>query len=138
MNCQHELHDGARFCGGCGETVTVYDPPGGFTLDPDSRRYYRSETLSDGSLLVTWFNASTGEYEEVSYPGEQPAPTPAPLPVPSVTQKFAPPEGFIFDQNSGLYYKVMPGKDPATGVFGQWYTWFYPDTDEYKQIFYPN
>ncbi|MCL2602905.1 MAG: hypothetical protein FWD90_00330 [Defluviitaleaceae bacterium] len=48
------------------------------------------------------------------------------------------PEGFFLDPNSGQYYKAMPGKNPATGEQGIWYTWFYPQTGEYRQQFHPS
>jgi len=141
------------FCNNCGNTVTVYDPPEGYVLDPESLRYYSSQFDDAGTQWVTWFDANTGEYEQYSYPAEQPAlepespsdpepiSEPQPIPEPEPEQP-APqpnvPDGFVFDTNSGAYYKAMPGNDLATGVAGYWYTWFYPETGEYQQQFYPN
>ncbi|MCL2079874.1 MAG: zinc-ribbon domain-containing protein [Oscillospiraceae bacterium] len=47
----------------------------------------------------------------------------------------APPEGFIYDAESALYYIITPGFDPRTGQNGNWTTWFRPDTGEYYQHF---
>jgi hypothetical protein len=46
----------------------TYTPPEGFTLDPQSGKYYRYEAIVDGQQWVTWFDASSGQYEQVSYP----------------------------------------------------------------------
>lgn len=64
-----------------------------------------------------------------------PAPEPEPAPPPTAP-KIDVPDGFILDQGSGLYYKVMHKKDPATGESGQWYTWFYPESGEFRQQFH--
>jgi len=51
---------------------------------------------------------------------------------------FTPPEGFTFDSNSGLYYMRTQGIDPQTGATGEFITWFYPETNQYQQQFYPS
>lgn len=50
---------------------------------------------------------------------------------------YSPPDGFTLDPDSGLFYKLTPGKD-ETGQSGRWITWFYPDTGEYVQDFEPD
>jgi len=50
---------------------------------------------------------------------------------------YTPPEGFTFDPNSGLYYMRTNGVDPQTGATGEFITWFYPETNQYQQQFYP-
>jgi hypothetical protein len=57
----------------------TYTPPEGFAYDPPSGRYYRQDGIVNGQQWVTWFDADSGEYEQVQYPAApQPAPT-APL-----------------------------------------------------------
>jgi len=62
-------------------------------------------------------------------------PEPEPVPIQS-TQ--APPEGFTYDPNSGLYYILTYAPNPETGESGQWVTWFYPHNGEFKQVFTPD
>jgi len=50
---------------------------------------------------------------------------------------FNPPPDFHYDSNSGLYYKTAQGLDPATQKRGQMVTWFYPQTGQRVQEFYP-
>ena len=127
--CGVPLPDEALFCHVCNEPVSVYAPPEGFVFDAESQRFYRSEVLEDGTQWVVWFDANSGEYEEFTYPAE---------PAPESASQPAIPEGFTHDPNSGLYYKTVPGTDPATGAQGTWVTWFYPETGEYKQQFHAN
>jgi len=158
--CNAMIPDESVLCGVCGERVTVYTPPEGFEFDSENQRFYRTELDDDGAKWVTWFDANAGTYEQVSYPAEQT--DPEPTPEPEAIEQVAPvsdiesisnsdpesaqepaqpqptldiPEGFMLDENSGLYYKAMPGKD-ATGAIGKWYTWFYPDTGEFQQQFH--
>ena len=51
---------------------------------------------------------------------------------------YTPPEGFILDPNSELYYMRTQGVDPQTGAHGEYITWFYPDSGQYQQQFYPS
>ncbi|MDR0220668.1 MAG: FecR domain-containing protein [Lachnospiraceae bacterium] len=53
----------------------TYTPPEGFALDPQSGRYYRQDGIVNGQQWVTWFDAASGQYEQVGYPA-QPQPTP--------------------------------------------------------------
>jgi hypothetical protein len=78
-----------------------YSPPEGFEFDPSSGLYYNSTMGSDpetGKAVqwVTWFNASSGEYTQNSYPVEQPQPEPvsAPAPVPEPVPAPAPEPAF--------------------------------------------
>jgi len=53
-----------------------FQAPEGFTFDPKSGRYYSSVVVDDPSTgkkvqWVTWFDASTGQYEQIPYPLEQ-------------------------------------------------------------------
>jgi len=56
----------------------------------------------------------------------------------SAVSQQTPPEGFTYDQNSGLYYIYTDASNPETGETGSWTTWFYPQTGEYKQVFTPD
>lgn len=47
------------------------------------------------------------------------------------------PKGFTLDSNSGFYYKATAGRDRTTGIQGNWYTWFNPETGDYIQEFHP-
>ena len=56
--------------------MSKYSPPEGFTLDPNSGRYYKTDIVCDTNTgasvqWVTWFDAYSGEYEQVSYPIQQ-------------------------------------------------------------------
>lgn len=51
-------------------------------------------------------------------------------------QNYMIPEGFYFDQGSGLYYKVDEVMDES-GNKVQWVTWFNDETGEYTQYSYP-
>ncbi|MDR0220222.1 MAG: TlpA family protein disulfide reductase [Lachnospiraceae bacterium] len=62
-----------------------YAPPEGFALDPQSGRYYRNDGIVNGQQWVTWFDAMSGQYEQVCYPVP---PVPAP---PSGTASAPPP-----------------------------------------------
>lgn len=52
-------------------------------------------------------------------------------------EKYYPPEGFIRDKNSNLYYQKLIGTD-ENGVSVQYVTWFDAETGEYSQHQYPN
>ena len=145
--CQTMLPDESLFCPVCGEMVSVYEPPEGFVFDQNAQRYYRSEFDEYGTQWVVWFDANSGEYEEESYPAEpaqsqasggvMPGGSPPAGSEPAPQPQNPIPEGFILDPGSGLYFISTPGNDPATGASGQWVTWYYPDTGEYLQQFYP-
>ncbi len=78
--------------------------------------------------------------ESISVPEPTPEPIPESVPVPKsipMQPHVNIPPGFVLDPSSGLYYTPTPGTDPVTGAAGTWYTWFYPDTGEYKQSFNP-
>lgn len=85
-NCRNSLPDGAKYCNLCRTEMPVYTAPDGFSYDSSCNRYYRSEPGWDqaGAPVnwVTWFNAVTGEYQQVSYPAQQPEPQAAPAPEP--------------------------------------------------------
>jgi len=49
---------------------------------------------------------------------------------------YSAPEGFILDEESGLYYQIVPGVDQY-GQSGEYVTWFYPNSGEYVQSFNP-
>ena len=51
--------------------------------------------------------------------------------------RYAPPEGFLLDPSSGLYYNTAMGTDPETGAPVQWVTWFDANSGEYTQVSYP-
>ena len=55
-----------------------------------------------------------------------------------VIETQSPPEGFSQDPYSSLYYITTVAPNPETGELGQWVTWFYPETGEYKQQFTPD
>jgi len=117
-----------------GKSLFKYDAPEGFEFDAEKRRYVRMEFDANETLWMVWFNAVTGEYEEVGYPEEPPKEEPPPvLPASSANV----PDGFTLDPGSGLYYKAMPGINPENGAYGTWYTWLKADTNEYKQQFFP-
>ncbi|MCL2628757.1 MAG: hypothetical protein FWD44_08720 [Oscillospiraceae bacterium] len=46
--------------------------------------------------------------------------------------------GFTLDPKSGLFYEIKVAPHPDTGQPGQFITWFYPATGEYKQTFTPD
>jgi len=53
-----------------------YQAPEGFTFDPNSEQYYNSVVVDDPSTgkkvqWVTWFDANTGQYEQIPYPMEE-------------------------------------------------------------------
>ena len=53
----------------------VYAPPDGYSLDPESGLYYSSAMGADPETgtpvqWVTWFDANSGEYQQVCYPVE--------------------------------------------------------------------
>ena len=50
--------------------------------------------------------------------------------------KYNPPEGYLLDQNSGLYYTQVIAEDES-GNKSQVVTWFNADTGEYRQDVYP-
>jgi len=50
---------------------------------------------------------------------------------------FTPPPDFQYDANSGLYYKTVQGFDSVTKKRGQMVTWFFPQTGQQTQEFYP-
>ncbi len=151
-NCQTSLPDEARFCRVCGEPVTAFAPPEGFEIDPVSLRYFRNDGVIANAQYTTWFDPDTGQYEQSSTPVEPPpaepepfVPEPEPIPEPEpepehVPEPVPPPVNipFTLDPSSGLYYTATPGTDPATGAAGHWYTWFYPETGEFKQAFSPD
>jgi len=75
----------------------------------------------------------------VNEPVSIPEPVNEPVSVPvSVTNTQMPPEGFEYDPNSGLYFILTKTPNPETGDHGQWLTWFYPKTGEFKQDFMPD
>ena len=51
------------------------------------------------------------------------------------TQLKLPPDGFLHDPKSGLYYITTRAPNPETGANGQWVTWYYPETKQFKQVF---
>jgi len=77
------MPEGSLFCINCSAKMATYDAPEGFVLDPQSKRYYRSDYDGDGVRWVTWFDANTGLYEEVSYPPDPNIPKAPPPPPPS-------------------------------------------------------
>jgi hypothetical protein len=83
-NCGNALSDNLEFCNFCGAPIQMYSPPDGFLHDPNSGFYYRMEYDGSGvNIGITWFNAMTGEYQQVRNEQEPaPAPTPAPTPAP--------------------------------------------------------
>jgi hypothetical protein len=74
----------------------TYTPPEGFVYDPQSGRYYRQDGIVNGKQWVTWFDAASGEYEQVQYPApvshpvmetaqvQYPAPQPTPTKPPAL------------------------------------------------------
>jgi hypothetical protein len=65
-NCGNVLPDNAAFCNLCGISIQKYSPPDGFIRDPNSGFYYRMEYDGLGANIgATWFNAMTGEYDQV-------------------------------------------------------------------------
>ena len=50
---------------------------------------------------------------------------------------YAPPDGYLLDPESGLYYSSAMGTDPETGAPAQWVTWFDANSGEYRQVCYP-
>ena len=114
-----------------GQALFVYAPPESFEFDPHSLRYFRSEIDENNVLWIVWFDAITGEYEEAGFPLEEGS-------APAQEQVYDPPEGFTLDNESGLYYKAIPGQNAKTKELGSWYTWFNPSTGEYQQQFHSN
>ena len=51
-------------------------------------------------------------------------------------QNYLPPEGFLLDENSGLYYQTQIILQ-ENGESVQWVTWFNAQTGEYNQYTYP-
>jgi len=79
--------------------------------------------------------------EVAPIPEASSAPEQAPIPVVSQQISYTqpgPPEGFTYDQGSGLYYLNTAAPNPETGETGSWVTWYYPQTGEYKQVFAPD
>ncbi len=145
-NCHNHLPDEARFCNLCGAVVTKYSAPEGFQIDPSSGFYYQSQTWNDPNSgkpvqWVTWFDPQSGEYQQVSYPAEEPGtqpeqkpaekeetePTPEPMaepevavvPEPEDVLAFAPqpePEPVLVQQPAIQIPKDFI-YDPASGVY---------------------
>ena len=108
------------FCSSCGTPI------------PEDSRFCEvcgSLVETDPMPVVT----HTSVYEAVLEPVTEPVPEPA-----SVVKTQMPPEGFEYDPNSGLYYIITKTPNPETGDHGQWVTWFYPETGEFKQDFTPD
>jgi len=94
---------------------------------------YNAQTSYAVQQFKSQKKALRGIYEGIASDTSIASPSSRPTPQAQINI----PEGFIFDHSNGLYYQAIPGTDPATGVSGSYVTWFYPQTGEYKQQFYP-
>ena len=108
-SCGTALQEGSKFCTSCGNAVNNKSPTETAIID----------------------NATNPETPPTAI--HTPPPTQAMNKTP--TQLKLPPDGFIHDPKSGLYYITTRAPNPETGVNGQWVTWFYPETKQFKQVF---
>jgi hypothetical protein len=93
----------------------TYAPPAGFTFDPQSGKYYRYEAIVDGQQWVTWFDANSGQYEQVSYPA-----APVKAPTPSTAQPVP-----TKKRGKGALVALIALAVIIGGVFGGHYLGFY-------------
>ncbi|MDR2547125.1 MAG: zinc ribbon domain-containing protein [Lachnospiraceae bacterium] len=144
-NCQNELREAARFCDNCGTAAVqsntesaqtdsgVSQETGAGTAESQDTAATIADTALENTIACpNCGNQLPADALFCNICGETLTATLQPQP-----QQMSIPEGFLLDPNTGYYYKAMPGNDPATGISGMWYTWFYPESGEYQQQFYP-
>ncbi len=153
--CKNPVSADDAVCSQCGAAIPQYDAPEGFAYDADSGLYYRIEYNQAGQGVgATWFDSVSGEYQQVPYempPQEAPEIAEEPQPQAALPQEEALsphsdtlgdaseeiPEGFVYDENSGLYYQECQELDSQTNLPVRVITWFYPQTGQYERVVYP-
>ena len=123
-----------------------YLPPEGYLFDRNSGLYYQTQVVQqdNGSYVqwVTWFNAETGTYSQYSYPYEQNNAIKDEQKKVENEQDIKnenllnPPDGFVWDWESGLYYQSTMKQD-ETGNSMEYVTWSDAKTGEYAEAGYP-
>jgi len=153
--CGNPLKPEALFCTSCGTRVEATQPESQPEPEPEIQEVQQAESVPDvnacagcgsqlkpGALFCTSCGTKTADSAPAPSPEPEPEPepepTPEPAPPPPSPTQVQIPEGFTLDASSGLYYQQVPGADPTTGAPGRWITWFYPETGQYQQQFYPN
>ena len=123
-----------------------YLPPEGYLFDRNSGLYYQTQVVQqdNGSYVqwVTWFNAETGTYSQYSYPYEQNNAIKDEQKKVENEQDIKnenllnPPDGFVWDWESGLYYQSIMKQDETEKPM-EYVTWFDAKTGEYAEVGYP-
>ncbi len=135
-----------------------YLPPEGFLLDENTGLYYQTQIIlqenGESVQWVTWFNGQTGEYKQYTYPidkdSEQAVENKEPESKEPENKEmgnnkepqaeefgfFYPPEGYIHDPKSDLFFQSQMGID-ENGKQMEFVIWFDSKTGEYAQVGYP-
>lgn len=118
IHCDNTLTDKSEVCPFCGKAPLI---PDGFLPDSQSGLYYLPADAKDPETgkpvrLVTWFNPANGSYSQESF-----------------VLDFPVPEGFVPDEDKGLYRMTADASDEATGKPIRLITWFNPMDGSYSQ-----
>lgn len=101
---------------------TQYAPPEGFSLHAESGLYYRKERGDQVQATLTWFDPAGGEYAQILYEREAASPVL--------------PEGFTFDEESGLAWRLDSVEAQGGGRVMR-STWYEPESGRYDYRDYP-
>ncbi len=156
--CGASLPGEAESCGQCGAPAPVYSAPEGFVYDPGSCLYYRIDYTPEGqAVAATWFDSVSGEYQQVVYESVQQETAAEAAAAPEAVQPEheaahgwelisesasepgpeSMPEGFVYDEASGLYYQDAIETDTQNGMPVRMVTWYSPQTRQYECTVYP-